>query len=108
MAFHVLRQVVAPHESSLADSAGEFLLAGMRAFVPRQFIAAREAAIAIVIRTRERSLASVSTSMSLQVRRFKIILAAALVLAFVNTAPRLRHTCIRRGCGGGRWCRAGD
>lgn len=107
----MLRQVIAPHEPPLADGAGELLFAGMRAFVPRQFVAAREAAAAVLVRARERSLAGVGTHMSLQVRRLKIVLATARILALVNAAPCLRRARARRcGRGGGhsRWRRAGD
>lgn len=102
--------MVASHESPLADDAGKLLLAGVRALVPRQLVAAGKATAAILVGTRERPFARVSARMSLQVRRLEVVLAAARVLALVNATARLhRARAHRRGRRGGRsWGRAGD
>lgn len=48
VAARVLRQVVAAHESLLADGAAELLLARVRAVVPGQLVRARELLVAVL------------------------------------------------------------
>lgn len=101
---HVLGQVIAPHEASLANGAGELFFAGMRPLVPRQLVAAGEATIAILVRARERSLAGMGARVRLQMRRLEVIFAATRMLAFVDATAGLHRARVRRhtGCCGDR------
>ena len=98
----VLGQVVAAHEAPLADGAGELLLAGVRALVPGELVAAREAPAAVLVRAGERPLAGVRARVGLQVRGLEVVLAAAGVLALVDAPPGGGVLAARGGGGAGR------
>lgn len=84
VALHVLRQMIAPHESPRAHRADELLLAGVGPLVPGELVAAGELPAAVVVRTGKRALAGVRASVSFQMRRLEVVFSTAGVLALVD------------------------
>ena len=62
------------------------LLASVGALMARQFVGTRETTLASVPAAGKRLFTRVSSQMGLQMRRFKVILAAAFKIALVNAA----------------------
>lgn len=77
MRLHVLRQMIRPHESFVANRTRESFLAGVGPQVPLEFVGAREAFTTEEPVADEGPLAGVPTEVSLQVRGFAVYLAAA-------------------------------
>lgn len=107
MALGVLGQMIAAHETSSATAAGEFLFAGVCAFVTRQLVRTRKAATAVQPLAHERLFACMSAHVRFQVRRLEVVLAAALERALEDASPCVAAgvTCVvgcsrRRGSGG--------
>lgn len=88
VALDVLGEVVRPHEPSLADRAGEPLLARVGAPMSGQLVRPREPPAARAPRARERSLARVRAPVGLKVRRLEVVLGAA-GLGALEYAPSL-------------------
>lgn len=96
MPFYVLGQVIRPHKPPLAYTAFKLLLSGMGALVPRELIRTGKPATALLPIAHERPFSRVRPVVRLQMRRFEIVLPAALVGAFKHASSGGR----RRRCGG--------
>lgn len=80
----VLGQVVAAHETLVADGAAELLLARVGAVVAGQFVRAGKALATVGPRTREWTLAGVRSQVGFQVGALAVHLLTAFVVALVD------------------------
>lgn len=80
-------EMVAAHETLVADGAGEALLSGVGAEVPLELIGAGEPLTAEEPIANEGSLPRVPAQVSLQMRRLAVYFAAAGDMAAVQTFP---------------------
>lgn len=85
--FHVLRQVIAPHEPFAARRTGEPLLAGVSPKMTLQFVAPGEPFAAEQPVADERSFPGMPPEMRLQMGGFAVHFAASRHVAYVLSLP---------------------
>lgn len=95
--FNMLRQMIGPHEPSLAIFTFELLFASVGTFVSGQFIGAWEPPTTVLPLAYERFLTGMCPIVGFQMWRFEIVFTAALVFALVNASSHwCRYRRLRR------------